>query len=1462
MTLGKVTTTAGLSVLMGTGVTRSGTARGTVQFHPRSESAKQLRAQFKSRRPDGARFAPGQPPTGESSLLVPGRAGLFQLGAFKACRSPSQALPPSTSPKTPPPPSGVDLAKAALARHGLKDHDGLARKLAQVHDKLASAASKATPPPAYTFDSLMTTLLSQASISELSESGDTTERDKAAAGLGALVESVLEAMGPGRDGFALNRLLGQRSALDGAVTALRVECMEAFLRDVEGTLDDKYTQNPAHRAQAQALVAHDLALSTARNQLHNALAQAGVVRTLGGLGGLKVDSALVASLRKTLGGDAARVGLVIAHMLFLEQAATASEPARQMLASVDKALAQTRSRRLEAAGQRAVDRASSASASRPKPSRDEIPELAARERYLLSRRNALLPENLLAAADLIQGLTGEPAHALASPDAAELAQQLRPQFKAQLPQAGQGPTLEALLSRERATLRRLERELTGSHAARSAQEAVTRHLRTSLDVAARSAPLEGADDCRRFRQAIDLANQPSLAKDPKAQEDLATLCRALRGFDPASLRITDRSAREPTPSSLRALSHDDGLMAAVDSVIALSDRVPSLQSGIAESTRRIVQLEDRQQQQLRDATRAAILLHATPAKGAGFAQPDASAVGATLATWGVTVDAHVRRLIDANLAKPLTAESVRAWRQSSGRDDVPEPMKSVRPSSSDGSGRDDASEPTPFGDPLSSAELKVLRLKTTEAEEVAREVRKLTQTGLASAFDAAKVRTTMDAIVHRLVCDDKLSGLPDLLQGRRDEDKALVLRSQLVQKLLDASVQLESRDSGASALTQDESLRAAFSSTGHPLARLQVESVQAQLRETASGYTRLLDQLDKASEALSRAPTDSAAQRQATTDVAKAIDALDAVLKERATVMQPATSAALRQAVRAAILMPLDEKRLLHTFRPAEHRVGICKTLATWGVPVELVAPEIDALLAESFGPDELDLWREQAGIARDAPVPVPPKGADAPERLRTGVPAEVRDRLVDSILKVPVPARARVRVTSGTRVEVQTGRVPIDLAGIFGINTRGSASFLDAMELSYSLDGLELQLRTGQEWKFGVQASAQGTGIVPASFLVAEASASVEGGLSTVKEGLSIRVPNDAAGREAMAGILHALVSKEVPDLSKATTVALLSETKAGLKAGVQGRVGVNAPIRKMPGSTAHATSRHLGMSAGARVGLSAGLQGTRQRVENSKFSLQKTEREVALELSASLGASTTIGVPVAPAHDGIHKVSSDLAEASASLTFSVKRQTRTARNEMGEFDNQTEQYASVFLPPVGREAVISRVGGEPLARLMAALERSTSKDEQATLAAVKALMASTGTSETLTLTLRMDREKLDTVNAIAREVQNLKIGTSGRGSTREALERVAALEEKIQQIVDDERNYDITCFDVVPISETTQSTSVNAHFVKVSKFVETKGTHVASRILVSAELSRRPLPAKPPAKVFAPGTRLRFKQ
>ena len=225
----------------------------------------------------------------------------------------------------------------------------LAERLVALGDRLQAAGAD---PNAYDLTKLIGLLSSHGRIRELSEYPVSEAKTEAVAGMASLIDALLVAVGPGRDGVELNGLLGHSGELDGVLKLLRHDAVRNLLaRDLarrhecavdELSLDD---WNEVARL-TEEVVRQDAEMAQARQQIRRALEAAGAKNfDLNGLAGLRVDTALIRGLRKTFGGDAKKVGLIVAALQAMERASLASDGTKRLRQALKSELEELRMER-------------------------------------------------------------------------------------------------------------------------------------------------------------------------------------------------------------------------------------------------------------------------------------------------------------------------------------------------------------------------------------------------------------------------------------------------------------------------------------------------------------------------------------------------------------------------------------------------------------------------------------------------------------------------------------------------------------------------------------------------------------------------------------------------------------------------------------------------------------------------------------------------------------------------------------------------------------------------------------------------------------------------------------------------------------------------------------------------------------------------------------------------------------
>ncbi|MRD48879.1 hypothetical protein GHT07_16450 [Caenimonas koreensis DSM 17982] len=199
---------------------------------------------------------------------------------------------------------------------------------------------KRIPRPGYAFDRLFSALCNHARILELGRDEGSVEH--ALSGLEVMIGTLSDSIGPNRDGYELNALIGIDTSLDMTIASLRIDRVTAVMVAHPHPSDGTVSAADA----AKDLVERECELARARNRLMRAFDRAGVKRPAEVLRGLKMDPALVAGLARQLGKKAKQVGLAIMGVYLREQDIGACESGKRMLRCIEAAKAAS-SKRIE-----------------------------------------------------------------------------------------------------------------------------------------------------------------------------------------------------------------------------------------------------------------------------------------------------------------------------------------------------------------------------------------------------------------------------------------------------------------------------------------------------------------------------------------------------------------------------------------------------------------------------------------------------------------------------------------------------------------------------------------------------------------------------------------------------------------------------------------------------------------------------------------------------------------------------------------------------------------------------------------------------------------------------------------------------------------------------------------------------------------------------------------------------------
>ncbi len=204
---------------------------------------------------------------------------------------------------------------------------------------------------AYPLDKTIALLASHARILEYADSPLPEVLDRAAEGLAAMAETITCAAAPPGDGSALNTLFGIDGDLDTVLRQVRLQATTNLLKQGAAAragcrVEELSTEHCEEaRADAQSVVDQDVNLASSGNGVLRALDKDDAKGMVTGLGGLKVDSALVKGLRATFGKDAQKTGLIIAALAMAEREAQQSPGARRLREAIEGQLHELRRQR-------------------------------------------------------------------------------------------------------------------------------------------------------------------------------------------------------------------------------------------------------------------------------------------------------------------------------------------------------------------------------------------------------------------------------------------------------------------------------------------------------------------------------------------------------------------------------------------------------------------------------------------------------------------------------------------------------------------------------------------------------------------------------------------------------------------------------------------------------------------------------------------------------------------------------------------------------------------------------------------------------------------------------------------------------------------------------------------------------------------------------------------------------------
>jgi hypothetical protein len=565
---------------------------------------------------------------------------------------------------------------------------------------------------------------------------------------------------------------------------------------------------------------------------------------------------------------------------------------------------------------------------------------------------------------------------------------------------------------------------------------------------------------------------------------------------------------------------------------------------------------------------------------------------------------------------------------------------------------------------------------------------------------------------------------------------------------------------------------------------------------------------------------------------------LDKSLDDRREKMGPDTFGVVRDTIRAAILdvMP-NAPGAVTSFNPADHAREIRDKLESWAFPVDRFEPEVTMLLSQSFGPAELEIWVASTKLSDEL---VRNQDAERQKRVEAlagesqqggrvaGISAKAKEQLLSQVDQMQ--PGTWVVLGAGDRVEMQTGRMPVEPTDFLGINIKVAAGKMDSLEIGRGINTYELVLLDGGDGRFTGELWARLFEHELTSYASSNANAvaSLEGAGYRVT-GVSISTPNTAKGRDAIKAILSSLLTKgqiETPDLSDAESIMPVVEWTGSIRAGVRANVAVVAKPKEWqtPSFQGSGVGFEADVSASARYG------DTFYTSSNTNTSVVRRDQEVIVALSAGVAASATLAAPITNINGTPHTASTDPLTVLESTAFSYKIRSSEVRGPDGLVQAATKQ-RQVMAPSTGKEAIVSRMGGDLFQRVIAGMPAEAHES-------IRTLINASGPGDMISIGYSLDERVRTEANRLLKEAKGLRSGAIPSASRAAAVKRAEELESQTQSLLDDNDSYIPSKVQLVPTTETlSQLKPLDLVFVNWTTYARSKSESIAAEVKLDVD-------------------------
>ncbi|CCB66645.1 hypothetical protein [Hyphomicrobium sp. MC1] len=1248
-----------------------------------------------------------------------------------------------------------------------------------------------------------------------------SQRAAGIAGMTAITETILDAVRPPNDGVALNSLMGLSTQLDGVLMAVRKQAIERVLTaacTIEKQLPVSALSD-ADRASiattAQTIVQQDAEFARARQQLRVALQRANIPFTMNGLGGVRVDAGLVVALRRKLGNKAEEVGVIIAALISLERNACESQESRRLLTAVDRLLTEARLRLDEVEVPRAKALGElQHSLANGKATLKELSRLG--EEYHMTQLEGRIQalesqiKDMERPEPVLKGLRDDVRALVRRRDSLLGEGELAAERYREASKASQELRQREASEPEHLPLQQNQGALPGgrSEAAKRAT-AYWNSRRDDLQIALGDTQLEidfARGQLDRYRnQGSGSANGP---RDDKGSPELHWATQNLKR---AEEKLTEQDAAVEKSRSYLDAVQTGGLSKEELKKLGLTDA----ESSTALST--IIQL-----------ARQGVSSAAQAAEVVSSINKHFDRIGGR--------EYHTDQALTGSFEKSGTNE-YRAKK---------------------------------FGDILAQN-----LTGTTEKLEGETMIAALHEKLVGLLPGADQPAGPLDASLQRYAEFERRMVDIAARQNRLQADQ---IHNEEVLKAFNLNKKKQLDLAHPAGLTPSKLIIEAQGLLGEatrfedlpPKKRARLQEIRKQLR----GFDRnemSLPRLQIGRPMLDEAAFIALVKDQQVEQVARSICFIREVALERRRALELEANGillgmdeiaadrtdllteggiALRDTIRLAILtrfaeVNAKEGATIATFCPADHAAQINQWLADVGVDVNRFRPEINAILSESFGPDELNLWVEstsktpayEAAIKRNAETEG--EALQGKDR-RGGLKTETKVKLLNYLDHLSVGGS--VELTANHAVEVRSPVLPIS-GGITG-DVRVTGGAMSMLKISRAPNGYEVLVRNGFKGGFGARARVEPLMLGKVGLTLMVRAGFTASGWSL--SGVSLRFPGDEAGLEDLKAVMETILTEkaiEPTDLAQVQEITPIVESSGRFDTNIIGRVSFD-PFQSDTEWHEHVDGeydRYVHARVRMSAEVTAGGSNYTANLANTNGILIKREKDFAIGLSATASllngkyganlnesARQDISEPEAPG--------TDVIAFGAKTSLYIKLRRAEARGVDGLLEKGTQISREMYVPLGVGQAAIRFMGG---GALQDALKKTMDKR---ILEDVRALITMAGENDKVRIVFTLDERIRAHANTLLTEARALREGRMPAKDAKDVEVRAKEIERTVENLLDDNNNYNASKFMLMPTQASREQLSlINLAVVHWVTYTDANVEQVALEVSLDQELAEQ---------------------